>query len=706
MPKSDPGGAPTDSDGRLRLLVGLVMGVLIVLIIALVSYDFWNRRAQAIDSAFKRAANLTHILGQHLEGSFNAVDATLAHLAVQSRRLGGPVGNDGEWRTILQATGSSLANIGSISLVDAQGVVRHSTLPSIVGQSRADQFIFQALAQSRGDATLADAPFVGQRTGTVVIPLGRQLETANGEFAGLVVTTLVPAQLRAFYKTIDVGPRGLIRILHPTGVTVFQEPSETNPIGARVADDPVFAAIRTGVASGTLFVPGPDKQRLLTAYGVTGAAGLVISVALSEADVLARWGRDLINGAAVTFVLVLALLAAMLVLRRELIARRQAEDRLLRAQKMEAIGQLTGGIAHDFNNLLTVIVGCSDDLADTLPKDAPQQRAVAMITAASERAASLTRQLLAFARRQVLQPVSVDVNQLVNEMADLLKRTLGEEVEIEFALQADVLRVIVDPAQLESALLNLAINARDAMRGGGKLTIETANVTLDEGYTRQESDVRAGPYVMLAVSDTGVGMAPDVVARAFEPFFTTKGPGQGTGLGLSMVFGFVKQSGGHIKVYSEVGHGTTVKLYLPCRVAAGAVAVRAKTAERPRRGTESILAVEDDALVRDLVMRQLTDLGYTVIVARDGPTAMAELARTQRVDLLFTDVVLPGGMSGRDLATRARKLRPELRVLYTSGYTSNSIVHHGRLDPGVRLLQKPYARNDLAKAIRAALDEE
>ncbi len=538
-----------------------------------------------------------------------------------------------------------------------------------------------------------------------MIPLARRLESADGAFAGIVVTTLVPDQLRAFYKSVDVGRGGMIRILHPAGVTVFREPSDANPIGAPVPNDPVIAAIRAGASKGTLRMDGPKNETLLTAYEVTGAGGLALAVALDEGDVLAGWRRDVVTGAAVTFVLILALLAALFVLSRELMARRHAEARLLRAQKMEAIGQLTGGIAHDFNNLLTVIVGCRDDLADTLPKDAPQQRQVAMITAAGERAASLTRQLLAFARRQVLQPVAVDVNQLVNDMADLLRRTLGEDVEIDFALQTDVQGVIVDPAQLESALLNLAINARDAMRGGGKLTIETGNVTLDEAYVSHEDDVPAGPYVMLAVSDTGFGMAPDVVARAFDPFFTTKAPGQGTGLGLSMVFGFVKQSGGHIKVYSEVGHGTTVKLYLPCRVSAGAVAVRAKPSEQPHRGSESILAVEDDSLVRDLVLRQLTGLGYAVIIARDGPSAMAEIAKTQRIDLLFTDVVLPGGMSGRDLATRARKLRPELRVLYTSGYTANSIVHHGRLDPGVRLLQKPYTRNDLAKAIRGALDE-
>jgi CheY-like chemotaxis protein len=328
------------------------------------------------------------------------------------------------------------------------------------------------------------------------------------------------------------------------------------------------------------------------------------------------------------------------------------------------------------------------------------------VNRAAERSAEFTRQLLAFGRRQALQPEVLDVNQLVRNMGSLLRRTLGATIELEVVQPPGLWKTEADPGQLESALLNLAINARDAMPRGGKLTIETGNASLDAQYALLNADVTLGQYVMVAVSDTGVGMSADVRDRAFEPFFTTKGPGHGTGLGLSMVYGFVKQSGGHVKIFSEVGQGSTMRLYLP-RVHRGPEAAAAAPAPAPAalpKGDETLLIVEDDPQVRAVVVRHLGSMGYRLLEAGDAAAALAILATPETIHLLFTDVVLPGGMSGRELAEEARCLRPGLRVLFTSGFTSNAIVHHGRVDEGVDLLSKPYRRADLARKLREVLE--
>ena len=388
--------------------------------------------------------------------------------------------------------------------------------------------------------------------------------------------------------------------------------------------------------------------------------------------------------------------------------RREMADRLHQAQRLEAIGQLTGGLAHDFNNLLTVILGNAEVLSDEL-RSAPQRAALAeMIAGAAQRGAELTQRLLAFARKQALDPKAVDVNQLLVGMDGLLRRTLGEHIEIELVRGGGLWRALVDPVQLESALLNLCINARDAMPHGGRLTIETGNVRLDREYAEQHVEVSAGQYVLITVSDTGTGIAPEDLPHIFEPFFTTKPIGRGTGLGLAMVYGFAKQSGGHASVYSEPGEGTTIKLYIP-RLQSGSAAEAAWSDGNENvveGGSETILVVEDEELVRRFVRAQLLALGYQVIEAQNGHAALDILRVRDDVALLFTDVVMPGGMSGRQLADAAQELHPEVRVLYTSGYTENAIVHQGRLDPGVLLLPNPYRRADLARMVRHALLRE
>jgi signal transduction histidine kinase/ActR/RegA family two-component response regulator len=390
---------------------------------------------------------------------------------------------------------------------------------------------------------------------------------------------------------------------------------------------------------------------------------------------------------------------------RDVTEARETERQLQQAQKMEAVGQLTGGIAHDFNNILTVITGTIEIIAEGVA-DRPDLAAVAgMIDEAATRGGDLTQRLLAFARRQPLQPAEIDINALLVETVKLLRPTLGEQVEIETMLAGDLNAAMVDPNQLTSALINLSLNARDAMPGGGKLMLETMNVHLDENYAKANRDAQPGAYVLVAISDTGEGISADIRDRVFEPFFTTKDVGRGTGLGLSMVYGFIKQSGGHIKIYSEVGHGTTIKLYLP-QAAGEAQALQAATAAMIEGGYETVLAVEDDALVRNYVVAQLRSLGYHVLTAANAAEALRIIDRGEKIDLLFTDVIMPGGMNGRQLSDEAVKRSPSLKVLFTSGYTENAIVHHGRLDPGVLLLAKPYRKADLARMIRQALNRD
>lgn len=389
----------------------------------------------------------------------------------------------------------------------------------------------------------------------------------------------------------------------------------------------------------------------------------------------------------------------------EVETRRAAQAALAQSQKMETIGKLTGGVAHDFNNLLQVVSGNLQLLATDVMHNERAERRIANAMAGVARGSKLASQLLAFGRRQALEPRVVNVTRFVRDMDDMLRRAIGEGVEIETIAAGGLWNTFIDPTQIENALLNLAINARDAMDGQGRLTIELGNASLDDSYARTHDEVEPGQYVMLAVSDTGCGMTPEVMSRVFEPFFSTKGEGKGSGLGLSMVYGFVKQSGGHIKIYSEVGHGTTIRLYLPRAMESEDVEVVAVT-EPARGGTETILVVEDDAEVRNTVVELLSELGYSVLKAVDAQSGLSVIESGIKIDLLFTDVVMPGTLKSPELARKAKERLPQLAVLFTSGYTENSIVHGGRLDAGVELISKPYTREALARKIRHVLANE
>ncbi len=391
----------------------------------------------------------------------------------------------------------------------------------------------------------------------------------------------------------------------------------------------------------------------------------------------------------------------------EVAERNQAEEALRQSQKMEAVGQLTGGIAHDFNNMLAVVIGSLDLLGRRIgAEDARARRYVDAAADGARRAALLTQRLLAFSRQQPLKPEPVNLNKLVAGMSDLLHHSLGGDVRVETVLAAGLWPTHVDPNQLENVVLNLALNARDAMPGGGRITIETANAHLDGRYVKAHLGVPAGQYVLVAVSDTGSGMPPEVIARAFDPFFTTKDVGKGTGLGLSQVYGFVKQSGGHVKIYSEPGEGTTVKVYLPRLIGhEGDAGEKDQNSPIPYGDQqEVVLVVEDEPAVRQFSADALGELGYRVITADGAPAALRLLDAHPEIALLFTDVVMPD-VNGRELADEARRRRPSLKVLFTTGYTRNAVVHNGVLDHGVELLGKPFTIEELAAKVREVLDK-
>ena len=379
-----------------------------------------------------------------------------------------------------------------------------------------------------------------------------------------------------------------------------------------------------------------------------------------------------------------------------------AQATMIRSQKLEAIGQLTGGVAHDFNNLLQVIGGNLHLLGKDVAGNPRAEMRVQSALAGVARGAKLASQLLAFARRHPLEPRVVNVGRVIKGMDEMLRRALGGEIEVETVVAGGLWNNLIDPDQLENAILNLAINARDAMSGAGRLTIEASNASLDDEYVRQHEDLAAGQYVMIAVTDTGAGIPPEILDRVYEPFFTTKAEDKGTGLGLAMVYGFLKQSGGHVKIYSEVGAGTTVKLYFPREMAREDTLIVTPTGA-VSGGDETILVVEDDDEVREVAIAMLTELGYRVVKARDAASALVVLDSGIPIDLIFTDVMMPGTLRSPELARKAKERLPNVAVLFTSGYTQNAIVHGGRLDPGVELLAKPYTRDALARKVRHVL---
>ena len=542
-----------------------------------------------------------------------------------------------------------------------------------------------------------------------------------GEFNGVVVVAVAPDFFRTFYaKLLPNAEDYAAGVFRADGATLARFPEIVWRDSAPALPGALIRATAENPQSGVFMQPSAfDGVVKMIAYKRLERYPIYVTIGRTRASILREWGGIMLThlyfGLPATAGLVLLCLLALHRTRREAAAiiqareataqREAAEAQLRQAQKMEAIGQLTSGVAHDFNNLLTVISGNVELLQRRVrDHDLELERFAAAAMRGVDRAATLTQRLLAFSRRQPLDPKPLDINRLIAGMSDLLRRTLGEEIEAETVLAGGLWTVLVDANQLEHSLLNLTINARDAMAGHGKLTIETANTFLDEAYAQAHDEVAPGQYVLISVTDTGSGMTGEVRERAFEPFFTTKESGQGTGLGLSQVYGFIKQSGGHCTIYSEPGQGTTVKLYLPRHLGAVEPVATAAPAAAGISSGETILLVEDDDDVRAFAADLLRDLGYRVLAAATGPEGLRLLDQHPEVRLLFTDVALPGGMTGRQLAEEAERRHPGLKVLYTTGYARNAIVHQGRLDPGVELIVKPFSSAALAGKIRHLLD--
>jgi signal transduction histidine kinase/CheY-like chemotaxis protein len=467
----------------------------------------------------------------------------------------------------------------------------------------------------------------------------------------------------------------------------------------------LMQAVRSGVDTFVGEEQGLLYERQRSAELLRRWTLVIVFTALLSAIALAVWLSNAMR------VYVDRLVQQSTALERETELRRQSEATLVQAQKMEAVGQLAGGIAHDFNNMLTVVLGNIATASRRLDKLGEPGKAIAPSLEAARQGAQagakLTHRLLAFSRRQPLAPSRIDLDRVVAGVADLIRRTIGADIALETVLSAGLWPAYADSHQLENVIINLVVNARDAMPDGGRVTIETANAYLDERYAARFGDVAAGQYVLLSVTDTGSGIPPELIARVFEPFFTTKAEGEGTGLGLAMVHGFVKQSGGHVRIYSEPGEGTTVKLYLPRHADNGQVSAPV-TASREEaavaRGSEGILVVEDNAEVRAYAREALEDAGYAVVEAANAEEALARLADGARIDLVFTDVVLGTGLNGRQLADQMAARSIDLPILFTTGYSRSAIFHNGRLDAGVHLLEKPYTQTELTRRIRVLLE--
>ncbi|MGA8918663.1 MAG: ATP-binding protein [Pseudolabrys sp.] len=698
-------------DAALRLLKTMLVAS-IVLPAALFSYAGWINYKDVLAHADEQLAASLTILSEHaskefqsVDLMFTSVDAILGHLSDEQIKA-----NEEALHLQLSKLEKALATVDAIFVTDRNGhaLVSSAIFPLSADTSVADRDYF--LAQTERDAgTYIGAVSQSRATKEQFFGVSRRRPARDGQFNGIITVSILPKMFSEFYKQLAgdtaasfslAKSNGAILVRYPAapaGVTNF---GPTSGFMLNVINRPEGGIVTTNSVD--------DVQRRI-AYRKLGYSDLYVSDGLPTETIYSGWVRlmasHLIFGIPATlflFVLVLLTMRRTRAFYAEAERRELAEQALRQSQKMEAVGQLTGGVAHDFNNLLTIIIG-NLGIAKRGVVEARAERALNNALVGAERAAQLTQRLLAFSRRQPLNPRVLDVNKLIVSISDLLARTLGENIELETIGSAGLWNVEADASELESTLLNLALNARDAMPEGGKLTIETSNAYLDDEYCRQHEGLTAGQYVLVAVSDSGAGMSAETIDRAFEPFFTTKEAGKGTGLGLSQVYGFMKQSDGHVRIYSEPGEGTTIKLYLPRRYGDEAALSGDDDIGSERGRGETILIVEDDDGVRQYASEILRDLNYQVIEAKDSATALRLLDADKKFDLLLTDVVLPG-KNGRELATEVENRRPRTRVIFMTGYSRNAIVHHGRLDPGTELIQKPLVERVLARKIRQVLD--
>ena len=634
--------------------------------------------------------------------------------------------DEAEFNARLRSINDTLPQLRDLWVIAANGAPLVSgTIYPMPKLDLSDREYFRTQRDSPKAGTYVSEILQSRVADTTFFTLSRRRPGPNGAFGGVTTVSIAPEYFTNFYAKLP--PPGVFALIRNDGAILARFPDITDRLTALSPNSTIMRAISEQPLEGSVSGTSPfDGHTRLFAYRKMPNYSIYVVSGIEHDVVVREWlwtmASHLIFGLPATAAMIgLGLIAlrrtrreayAHARLQQEVVKRERTELALQQATKMEAVGRLTGGIAHDFNNLLTAILG-NVDLAMRRLGDGDERvkRSLGSARQASERAASLVQRLLAFSRQHPLEVKAVDVNRLVQGMSELLRRTIGETVTVETVLAGGLWKTAVDPNQLENALLNLAVNARDAMKDGGRLTIETANTYLDDAYAAANGpELMPGQYILLAVSDTGSGMSKDVIDRAFEPFFTTKPTGAGTGLGLSMVYGFIKQSGGHIKIYSELGEGTAIKLYLP-RLSSDDNVEPWTPTESPHGQSsatgfspEKILLVEDDEEVNHFSSEVLRDEGYHVISTHEGASGLRLLDANPDVKLLFTDVILPGGMNGRQLADEALRRRPELRILFTTGYTRNAIIHHGRLDADVELLTKPFTSDALVKKVRQILD--
>ena len=681
-----------------------------IIIFCVAAWQHYRAISQLADERISRSLDIASEQAQKVFQSINVLRSSVGEIthgrSDQTLRL-----YEAELNMRLKAMVGAIPDVRSVWLFDANGkpLVTSLVFPAPdLNNSDRDYFIAQ-LDKAMGTyiGTIL-RPRVGNE---IFFSVSTKRYDSSGEFSGVAAAVVSPLPFETFYQRLTRGNSasfamirsdGQVLARYPTAITPGIVLSESSGFRRAIAENPKEAHYTT-----VSEVDGIERR-----FNVKRLDNLPIYVtsSLDTSEIQTEW----IKWAVTQLLLGIPIVSLLFSLeyfayRRtedfysEAARREAAEAGLRQSQKMEAVGQLTGGIAHDFNNLLTIIIGNLESLARQLPEGSKLHQKVTNAVNGAQRAAQLTHRLLAFSRRQPLDPKPVDANELISRASELLARSLGERVEVQTVRSAGLWLTQADPAELEAAVINLAINARDAMPNGGKITIETSNAFLDEKYSQHFDDLLPGQYVLISVSDEGVGMPSDVLDHAFEPFFTTKEPGSGTGLGLSQVYGFAKQSGGHVKIYSEVGTGTTVKLYLPRSHGSKAGTASSQPPALMQGEDESILVVEDDVDVRTYLVELVRELGYAAKSANGGEEAMQIICdKNQKIDLLLTDVVMPG-MNGRVLAERALAQRPKLKVLFMTGYSRNAIVHQGRLDPGVSLIQKPISEQDLSVRLRAML---
>jgi len=699
-------------------LVRVAMAASLLAPTMLFAFAAWNSYRNLAALTDERLARSLDVEQEEAQRTFQLVDLALnsvkdlvADMSADDIRR-----DEKHLHLLLQKLDAQIPLIQSIWIYDKEGrPLVSSWIEPAPRESFAERDFFRA--HLGGD----DGTYYGQvyesRFGAQPFFTVSQRLLHDGAFMGVLEISVLPSNFFHFFATLAYAEGQQFSLIRNDGLFLARYPMA--PAGAPTRLDE-HSGLRRTIArtpAGGLFTtlsPIDHIERRFAARRLDGTP-LYVTTGFSTSAMRSEWlwgmAAHLIYGVPVTLFLFFSLFAVLLRTQRlyaEINRRAAAEEALRQSQKLDAIGHLTGGVAHDFNNLLTIIIGNLEAAQRQLESwtDGAQiklSRRLENAMHGAQRAATLTKRLLAFSRQQPLNPALLDVNRVLNGLSDFLRRALGEDVSLEIVGGGGVWPVEADAAELEAAILNLAVNARDAMPEGGKLTIEASNSYLDDNYCRQNADVQPGQYVQIGVTDTGSGMGKDVIERAFEPFFTTKESGQGTGLGLSQVYGFVKQSGGHVKIYSEAGEGTTIKIYLPRFFGRASAAEEKAAAPRRGRSGESVLVVEDDGDVRDYVVETLASLGYKVFEAGEAESALRLLDENPSVHLLLTDVVMPG-MNGRKLAEEARLRRPDLKILYMTGYSRNAIMHQGRLDIGVDLLQKPISSEQLASAVRKMLD--